>query len=105
MMFRMKTTLTLDDDVAAVLREEARLHDKPFRQVVNDALRRGISSRAGEPPAGGEPPPQPYRVPTFSSGYVPGINPGDPKAFKNLLNRLDDEHFGEVQSRSVADDE
>lgn len=104
-MVRMKTTLTLDDDVAAFLRAQARFHDKPFPQVVNDTLRRGMSSRAGDPPAGEEHPHQPYRVPTFSSGYVPGIDPGDPKAFKKLLNRLDDEHFGEVQSRTAADDE
>ena len=104
-MVRMKTTLTLDDDVAAFLRAQARLHDKPFPQVVNDTLRRGMSSRAGEPPTDGDPPGPPYRVPTFSSGYVPGFDPGDPKAFKNLLNRLDDEHFGEIQSRTTADDE
>ena len=39
----MRTTLTLDDDVADFLHEQARLHDKPFKQVVNDTLRRGMS--------------------------------------------------------------
>ena len=104
-MVHMKATLTLDDDVAAFLRAQARLHDKPFPQVVNDTLRRGMSSRAGDPPAGEEHTRQPYRVPTFSSGYAPGIDPGDPKAFKNLLNRLDDEHFGEMQTRTTTGDE
>ena len=37
----MRTTLTLDDDLAESLRERARLHDLPFKQVVNDTLRSG----------------------------------------------------------------
>ena len=81
---RMKTTLILDDDVAAFLREQAQLHDKSLRQVVNETLRRSMPPADGQPPSDGEPPRQPYRVPTFSSGYAPGIDPRDPKAFKNL---------------------
>lgn len=38
-----RTTLTLDDDVAARLRSEARDSGQPFRQVVNEAIRRGLS--------------------------------------------------------------
>ncbi len=41
----MRTTLTLDDDVAAKLRAEARRAGRPFRDVVNDTLRRGLASR------------------------------------------------------------
>jgi hypothetical protein len=41
----MRTTLTLDDDVAAKLRAEARRSGRPFREVVNDAIRRGLMSR------------------------------------------------------------
>ena len=36
----MRTTLTLDDDVADFLKEQSQLHNKPFKQVVNEALRR-----------------------------------------------------------------
>ena len=39
----MRTTLTLDDDVAAKLRALARRTGVAFRQVVNDALRRGLA--------------------------------------------------------------
>ena len=39
----MRTTLTLDDDLAAALKEQARRADQPFKQVVNDTLRRGLS--------------------------------------------------------------
>lgn len=38
----MRTTLTLDDDVAAKLRAEARKTDRSFRETVNEALRRGL---------------------------------------------------------------
>jgi hypothetical protein len=41
----MRTTLTLDDDVAAKLRAESRRAGRPFREIVNDTLRRGLASR------------------------------------------------------------
>jgi hypothetical protein len=41
----MRTTLTLDDDVAAKLKAEARRAGRPFRDVVNEALRRGLAGR------------------------------------------------------------
>jgi hypothetical protein len=37
--------LTLDDDVAARLKQEARRSGKPFRTVVNDTLRAGFLER------------------------------------------------------------
>ena len=39
----MRTTLTLDDDLADFLKIQSRLQGRPFNQVVNDALRRGIA--------------------------------------------------------------
>lgn len=49
----VRTTLTLDEDVAAKLTSEARRSGRSFRDVVNDALRRGLArpraSRAREP--------------------------------------------------------
>lgn len=38
----MRTTLTLDDDVAAKLKEEARTTGKSFKEVVNDSIRVGL---------------------------------------------------------------
>ena len=46
----MRTTLTLDDDLADSLRERARLLGRPFKQIVNDTLRRGMSPAAREAP-------------------------------------------------------
>jgi hypothetical protein len=41
----MRTTLTLDEDVAAELKAESRRTGRPFREVVNETLRRGLASR------------------------------------------------------------
>ena len=40
----MRTTLTLDPDVAAKLRSKARRTGRPFKDVVNEALRIGLQS-------------------------------------------------------------
>ena len=44
----MRTTLTLDPDVAAKLKAQSRRTGRAFKTVVNDALRRGL---AAPPPA------------------------------------------------------
>jgi hypothetical protein len=41
----MRTTLTLDDDVAAKLKAESRRAGRPFREIVNETLRLGLMSR------------------------------------------------------------
>ena len=41
----MRTTLTLDDDVAAKLRAESRRTGRPFKEIVNETLRSGLASR------------------------------------------------------------
>jgi hypothetical protein len=41
----MRTTLTLDDDVAAKLKTEAQRAGRPFREIVNEMLRRGLENR------------------------------------------------------------
>ena len=45
----MRTTLTLDDDVAAKLKVEVRRSGRSFRDVVNDMLRRGLATRRTAP--------------------------------------------------------
>jgi hypothetical protein len=42
----VRTTLTLDDDVASRLKGEVRRSGKPFRTVVNECLRLALSSRS-----------------------------------------------------------
>jgi hypothetical protein len=41
----MRTTLTLDDDVAAKLKMESQRAGRPFREIVNETLRRGLENR------------------------------------------------------------
>jgi hypothetical protein len=50
----MRTTLTIEDDLAETLRQRARERDVPFKQVVNEAIRAGLM--------GGTPVPKPYRI-------------------------------------------
>lgn len=38
----MRTTLTLDEDVATKARKLAKKLDRPFKQVINTALRQGL---------------------------------------------------------------
>ena len=64
----MRTTLALDDDLAAALKEQARRADQPFKQVVNDTLRRGLSPVLAE----AEPD---YEVRPHDSGFRPGVDP------------------------------
>ncbi len=80
----MRTTLTLDDDLAYVLKQRARLLDQSFKQVVNDTLRRGLS------PGSADAPRRPYRVRTFSSDYAPGV---DPDRLTDIANELEDEQY------------
>ena len=40
----MRTTLTLDDDVAAELKKAAYERGEPFKRVVNEALRAGLAA-------------------------------------------------------------
>jgi hypothetical protein len=42
----VRTTITLDEDVAAKLRALARRSGRAFRDVVNDVLRRGLARPA-----------------------------------------------------------
>jgi hypothetical protein len=44
----VRTTLTLDEDVAALLNKEVRKTGEPFKQVVNRCLRLGLTTK--QPP-------------------------------------------------------
>ena len=78
----MRTTLTLDDDLADALREQARLTDTPFKQVVNNTLRNGMSQGTGEAQR-----PE-YRVVPKRGGFALGVDP-------LRLNQLNDQLVAE----------
>ena len=78
----MRTTLTLNADVAADLKRRARRSGRPFRDVVNEALRIGL--RAQTAPAARR-----YRLPPVSLG---GVTPGiDLDRALRLADALEDE--------------
>lgn len=73
----MRTTLTLDPDVAHLLEEEKHRRRAPLKQIVNEALRRGLTDgRRGRNPR--------YRAPVFHAELAPGVDPAG-------FNRLSDE--------------
>lgn len=45
----MRTTLTLDDDVAAVLERLRKSRDASLKDLVNEALRRGLKDMSRRP--------------------------------------------------------
>ena len=51
----MRTTLSLDEDVAAALERVRKARKAPLKQVVNDALRRGLEQMASPPPVSRKP--------------------------------------------------
>jgi hypothetical protein len=77
----MRTTLTLDPDVARMLEEEAHRQRKPFKQVVNDAIRRGLGPERRSVS-------RRYRVRPHKTTLRPGI---DPQALNRLADELEEE--------------
>jgi hypothetical protein len=45
----MRTTLTIDDDIAVMLDRMRRQRDANLKDVVNEALRRGLQEMGGPP--------------------------------------------------------
>jgi hypothetical protein len=61
----MRTTVTLDDDVAARLQHLTRERRISFKEAINETLRAGL---AGDRSA------REYRLPTYALGVRPGID-------------------------------
>jgi hypothetical protein len=65
----MRTTLTLDEDVASKLQSESRRSGRSFREVVNETLRRGLAQKTSAPSSA------PFRVATRDLGELrPGLS-------------------------------
>lgn len=64
----MRTTLTLDPDVAAKAKEGASRLGKPFKEIVNAALRAGLDSVLNPPPS------KPYKTQSHPMGLKPGLS-------------------------------
>ena len=81
----MRTTLTLDDDLADFLKMQSRLQGRPFKQVVNDVLRRGMAPglHVTDQPV--------FRVVPNHSGIAQGV---DPLRLNQFNDALEVEDFG-----------
>lgn len=60
----MRTTLTLDDDVAAMLRRAQQLRKIRLRELVNQSLREGLASVMAPRPRG-----KPHRIKPVNLGH------------------------------------
>jgi hypothetical protein len=75
----MRTTLNLDDDVAAALAEAARRQQRSVSRAANELIRAGL--RAVREQAA----PKPYEPPVFDTG-APSIDVTDVAAALELLD-------------------
>ncbi len=85
----MRTTLTLERDVAERVRAEVRRTGKGMKSVVNEALRLGLGL-IGKPPRGPR-----FEVRPHSFGFRPGVD-------LDRLNQLADELEAEEAARKLV---
>jgi hypothetical protein len=62
----MRTTVTLDPDVAAKLKQASRERGVSFKEVLNTSVRRGLDDAGATS--------EPYRLPTRKLGVRPGVD-------------------------------
>lgn len=72
----MRTTLTLDEDVARLVKDAMHRDRQPMKTVINDAIRRGLAEITFVAP--------PFEVEVHDAALMPGIDP-------SRLNQLADE--------------
>ena len=77
----MRTTLTIDSDVAERIRQETRSGKRSLKEVINDRLRAGF----GMTPRSTH---EPFQVEPHASSYRPGVDAGK---LNQLLDDLDAE--------------
>lgn len=85
----MRTTLTIDPDVAQLLTQALDRGKKPLKQVVNDALRRGLSAPESVPR-------KPFKIVPYAMGWDAAL---DPTGFNQLIDELAVDDFLELQQR------
>lgn len=62
----MRTTVTLDQDVLALLKRTMREKGLSFKAALNDAIRSGLARTPARPA-------KPYRLKTYRMGYRPEL--------------------------------
>ena len=82
----MRTTLTIDDDLAGLLKQRAREQGIPFKEVVNRTIRAGLGE-GQKAYRGAVPRPKPH-----SFGFRPGV---DLDKLGQLADELEAESFAD----------
>jgi hypothetical protein len=82
----MRTTLTLDEDLAKRLKELARQGGRSFKEVTNEAIRRGLSAGASQVESVTR-----FRVEPKACGFKPGV---DPLKLNQIYDDLEIEELG-----------
>ncbi len=77
----MRTTITLEPDVARLVEAAMHRHRKTFKQVINEAIRTSLR------PAGARERVARYRVTPHSAQLAPGY---DRRGFNKLVDELED---------------
>jgi hypothetical protein len=77
----MRTTVTLDPDVAQLIDDAMHRDRRTFKEILNDAIRRGLSPAAARPVT-------PFKVKAHKAQLVAGH---DPQGFNRLADDLDDQ--------------
>ena len=85
----MRTTLTIDEDIAVRIRDLRRRSGQSLKQVINRLLREGLRSSPRTPDA------KPYRTTPHRLGLRPGF---DAAGFNQLVDELETE---ERRSREI----
>ncbi|MHC1762983.1 MAG: CopG family transcriptional regulator [Verrucomicrobiia bacterium] len=86
----MRTTLTLDPDVAERVRQEIASGKRSLKEVINEALRRGLAGSRRAPR-------RLFRVTPHTSPYHPGVDRGK---LNHVLDELEAEAFHRKRSTS-----
>jgi hypothetical protein len=85
----MRTTVTLDPETEALLREAMASRGVSFKRALNEAIQRGLRPATG-------PAPKPYRLKTFRSAYRSGV---DRLRLNQLSDALETEAFAQRQGK------
>src|SRR5258706_13028563 len=86
----MRTTLTLEPDLAKKLKDLAHRRGQSFKQTLNEVVRRGLAA------PGQQPQHSRYTVEPHRGGFRPGIDPGK---LNQLVDELEVENFIEGVGR------
>jgi hypothetical protein len=75
----MRTTLTISDDIMKLARQKAAAENRPLREVINEALRLGLTLDQKRPA------PYRFRLKTVKGRLMPGVDLTDRDKLFDLM--------------------